>query len=371
MDCQAVLGQVSRFSSGRPVTAWVNCGNREDWATQSLPADLRRKPMHRAVRETRTPAESSSRAKSLAKNVPRSDVNPVSEWMRGNRVQWECDVARQEFAIFPRDRAGGDSHQPATICTVDEWLDCVVPEDRRRLRAKLVSLSSAAMRSFEVKFRVAMPSGLQQWMDLCAIVVRDEQGRPLRIIGQQSKLGEMGDDQRSPVPSAYHDPLTGLPNRRLFERCLADAIECAQEDRGYRFAVLFVDLDGFKRINDRYGHLLGDRALLAVAQRFSHCVRPEDVVARRDGDEFTILLKDLWQPDDVVTVADRILKRLRSPLAVDDVELVVTVSIGIALSYAELSAPDDLLRSADEAMYRAKARGGDRHVTAGRAQSVG
>ena len=120
----------------------------------------------------------------------------------------------------------------------------------------------------------------------------------------------------------------------MFERCLADAIKCAQEDRGYRFAVLFVDLDGFKRINDRYGHLVGDRALLAVAQRFSHCVRPEDVVARRDGDEFTILLKDLWQPDDAITVADRILKRLRSPLAVDGVELVVTVSIGIALSCA-------------------------------------
>ena len=92
----------------------------------------------------------------------------------------------------------------------------------------------------------------------------------------------------------------------------------------------------------------------------------EDVVARRDGDEFTILLKDLWQPDDAVTVADRILKRLRSPLVVDGVELVVTVSIGIALSFAEPSAPDDLLRRADGAMYQAKARGGDCHVTAWR-----
>ncbi|MEX0679222.1 MAG: sensor domain-containing diguanylate cyclase [Pirellulales bacterium] len=285
--------------------------------------------------------------------------------MCADGIHWECDLARQEFAIFPRDREGFDSRAPALVCTVDEWLDCVVPGDRRRVRGKLFSLFATATRSFEVQFRVAVPGGGQQWTDLCAIVVRDAQGTPERIVGHQCKLGAIGEYKPSPLPSAYHDPLTGLPNRRLFEWCLAEAIEGAQQDRAYRFAVLFVDLDGFKQINDRHGHLMGDRALLAVAQRFSHCVRPQDIVARRDGDEFTILLKDLWQPGDATAVADRILEHLRTPLALDGAELVVTVSIGIALSYAELTAPDDLLRFADCAMYRAKAQGGDRYVTAG------
>jgi diguanylate cyclase (GGDEF)-like protein len=127
-----------------------------------------------------------------------------------------------------------------------------------------------------------------------------------------------------------------------------------------------VDLDGFKKINDRNGHLVGDRTLLAVAQRFSHCVRPEDVVARRDGDEFTILVKDIAQQSEAAAIAERILQHLRSPLALNGAELVVTASIGIALSSTELHAADELLHQADEAMYRAKARGGDRYEIAGR-----
>jgi diguanylate cyclase (GGDEF)-like protein len=281
-------------------------------------------------------------------------------------LQFDWDLERQEIAVFVRNRDGGDAVAPATLCTLDEWLECIAVGDRRRLRAKLTSLSASSTRSFEFQFRLAMPDGRQQWMDVCGMAVRDEHARLRRVVGQQRKLVGPNDCTPSLLPSPYHDPLTGLPNRWLFERCLASAVECARLDDAHRFAILFVDLDGFKAINDRHGHLMGDRTLIAVAQRFGHCVRPEDMLARRDGDEFTILVKDMWQHDDAVAVAERILQQVRAPLSLDGTELVVTASVGIALARADLREPNDLLHSADEAMYQAKAHGGDRFMIAGR-----
>ena len=208
--------------------------------------------------------------------------------------------------------------------------------------------------------------------------MRDEQGLALRIVGHQSRLYAQAESARSLDTSVYQDPLTGLGNRRLFQQCFVELVERVRHDARRRFAVLFIDLDGFKQVNDRNGHLVGDRTLVAVAQRFVHCVRPEDVVTRRDGDEFTILLMDVHQPDVAVAVADRILEQLRAPLSIDGLDVGVTASIGIALCGAAPSSPDEPLCRADEAMYRAKARGGDCHVTAGhdgehphRLQSVG
>ncbi len=292
------------------------------------------------------------------------EVNPALKWMRAERIQWDCDLARQEFSIFLRDGEGADVEEPVMVCSIDEWLDCVVPADRVRLRLKLLSLFESATRSFDLQIRVATPDGHAQVNDVCALVVRDEQGMPLRIVGHQSRRFAHTDTRPSFAPSIYHDPLTGLPNRRLFEQCFVESLERARRDQKPGFAVLFIDLDGFKQVNDRNGHLVGDRTLVAVAERFLHCVRPEDVVARRDGDEFTILLKDISQPAAAV-VADRILEHLRAPMSVNGGEVCVTASIGMVLCGAAPSSPEDLLRRADEAMYHAKARGGDCCVTAG------
>jgi diguanylate cyclase (GGDEF)-like protein len=310
------------------------------------------------------PARRSSRETQRSSDVSCAAANVLLERMSVDGVHWEWDVTRREIAIFVRDPKGGDALQPTMVCTLDEWLDCVAPGDRWHLRTKLLSLAAGSTRSFEAQFRVAVPGGRQPWIDLCGIVVRDEHARPLRIVGQQRRLVGTAECKWSPWPSPFHDPLTGLPNRSLFERSLSNAIEWARQEKAHGFAILFVDLDCFKAINDCHGHLMGDQTLLAVAQRFSHCVRPEDVLARRDGDEFTILVKDMCQPDAVVLVAQRILQQLRSPLSLDGATLVVTASIGIALSSSELLTADDLLRSADQAMYQAKARGGDRYVMA-------
>jgi diguanylate cyclase (GGDEF)-like protein len=288
------------------------------------------------------------------------------ERMCADSVQIEYDLDREEISIFVRHRGGRDSVEPSIVCTLDQWLDCVEPSDRRKLRAKLLSLPASSTRSFEAQFRVVMPDGRQQWTDLRGMVVRDTHAMLRRIVWHQAKRASIEELQSSLMPSPFHDPLTGLPNRRLFERCLSDAVGFARQKTGHPFAVLFVDLDHFKAINDRYGHLVGDRTLLAVAQQFSDCVHPRDVLARRDGDEFTILVTDIRCQNDAAAVADRILLQLRSPLSVDDTELLVSASIGIALSGAESLGPDDLLRSADEAMYQAKALGGGRYMMAQR-----
>lgn len=166
---------------------------------------------------------------------------------------------------------------------------------------------------------------------------------------------------------AFHDPLTNLPNRALFLDRLEHALVRAA--RQYEtLAVLFLDLDRFKAINDSLGHTAGDRLLIAVANRLQHCLRPEDTVARfgstisrLGGDEFTILLEGITDASDAVRIADRIIEELRQPFTLGEHEVVITTSVGIALNASGQDLPANLLRDADVAMYRAKQRGRARY----------
>ena len=154
-----------------------------------------------------------------------------------------------------------------------------------------------------------------------------------------------------------HDTLTGLPNRAYLRDQLQRALAQVERDPGHRFAVLFMDLDRFKVINDSMGHLVGDALLKEVATRFTHCVRGgRDMVARLGGDEFAILM-ELEHVDAATRMAQRVIAALRDPVRLDGRELFTGVSVGIVLSSPRYTTPDDLLRDADSAMYRAKASG--------------
>ena len=284
-------------------------------------------------------------------------------------IQWEWDIRQNQIALFSRRQDGRDQVEPSFNCTPDEWLASVDSGDRQSVKEKFLTLAASATRSFELQFRVSAPQGTPQWVDLHGLVVRDPAGKAVSITAYQTRLS--GDNTPSHEPSPFHDPLTGLPNRRLFQRCLSNAVDSTRQQGSCGFALLFVDLDHFKAINDVHGHLAGDQTLVVVAQRIAHSVRPADVVARRDGDEFTILLRNIWHHADASAVADRILQQLRAPLSVGGAELAVTASIGIALNCADLVEPDELVHHADAAMYRAKAAGGDCHLTAGHDVSEG
>lgn len=155
---------------------------------------------------------------------------------------------------------------------------------------------------------------------------------------------------------AFHDPLTDLPNRALFMDRIERALAHTARRNGF-LAVLFLDLNDFKTVNDSLGHEVGDRLLIAVAERLRACMRAEDTAARLGGDEFIILLEDKSSTDDATLVAERITKALETPLAVEGHEISITASIGIAVSTSGEDRPNDLLRNADAAMYRAKERG--------------
>jgi len=153
---------------------------------------------------------------------------------------------------------------------------------------------------------------------------------------------------------ALHDPLTGLPNRRLFMDRLRHALGRNRRREGRRVAVLFMDLDNFKGINDSLGHGAGDLMLVAVTERLGGLLRPEDTLARFGGDEFVVLLEDVGGPDEATRVAERISEGFGDPFGLEGRELYARASIGIALGDARTKEPEDLLRDADTAMYRAK-----------------
>ena len=155
------------------------------------------------------------------------------------------------------------------------------------------------------------------------------------------------------LQEAFYDGLTKLPNRALFMDRLNHAVKRG-ERMGGCFAVLFIDLDRFKFINDSLGHLAGDLLLVETAERITHFIRPADTFARLGGDEFVILLEDINGPDNVTAVAERIQDAFRAPFSLDGREVFVTASIGIALNSGEYMRPQDVLRDADIAMYRAK-----------------
>lgn len=160
---------------------------------------------------------------------------------------------------------------------------------------------------------------------------------------------------------ATHDALTGLPNRAQFTEILTDSIRKAEKNKNYQFAVLFLDLDRFKVINDGLGHVMGDKLLVAIAQRLANCIRPEDTVARFGGDEFTILLNNLENVDYAIEIAERLQEEIIQPFAVDGHEVYTSASVGITISDAANRKPEDFLRDSDTAMYRAKAAGKARY----------
>ncbi len=160
---------------------------------------------------------------------------------------------------------------------------------------------------------------------------------------------------------AFYDQLTKMPNRSLFAKILKQVIERSNNSKGYLFAVLFIDLDRFKVINDSLGHIIGDELLMAASERMESCLRPDDTTARFGGDEFAILLDNIKKVGEATRVADRIQKKLKKPFELKGYEVFISASIGIAYSATGYSREEDILRDADSAMYRAKALGRSRY----------
>ena len=238
----------------------------------------------------------------------------------------------------------------------DEWLALVHPHDRARLLADLDGFCRSTEDHFTHEHRLRHADGDYRWMAVRAVAVRDREGRVQRLAGVQADVSEHHRFERLARGDSLVDPLTQLAGRRWFARRLSRALERAGRYTDYRFALLFIDLDDFKQVNDNHGHLTGDAVLAETARRLQACVRPGDMAARRGGDEFTVLVDDLDDPADALSVADRIRARLAQPIEIDGRQFRVSASIGIAVSNQRYSSPEHMLDDADRAMYKAKRR---------------
>ncbi|MDQ1591756.1 MAG: hypothetical protein QOG71_2383 [Pyrinomonadaceae bacterium] len=199
--------------------------------------------------------------------------------------------------------------------------------------------------------------GQEVWATVSTSTVADSQGKPMHFIVQAQDITERKRAEDHLHHAAFYDGLTGLPNRALFTDHLQVAVKRAQQHPEHLYAVLFLDVDRFKTINDSLGHLLGDHLLRDVARRLEACIRPEDVVARFGGDEFAILLNGLAHSADAIAVAERIGRELLTPFDLGGHEVFASASVGIALSTIGYNSSEEILRDADTAMYRAKAQG--------------
>ena len=245
--------------------------------------------------------------------------------------------------------------------SLDEWLSRVHPEDAPRLKAQLEAHAQGAVTHLELEHRILHKDGGYRWVLCRGVAVRDAAGQAYRMAGSLSDVTErrLAEDQL--LHDAFHDSLTNLPNRALFTDLLSRSLGRAQRRAEYRFAVLFIDLDRFKVVNDSLGHGVGDELLRAITRRVERCVRPGDTVARLGGDEFAILVDDIGGPSDATRVADRIQRELTQAFNLSGREVFTSASIGIALSASGYEEAEDLLRDADIAMYRAKALGKARY----------
>jgi diguanylate cyclase (GGDEF)-like protein/PAS domain S-box-containing protein len=239
--------------------------------------------------------------------------------------------------------------------------DITHPDD---VDADLVGLSellSGKRQVYETEKRYVHAEGHAVWIQLNLTVVKDAAGRPVHLIAQMQDITDRKRAQAELAHRALHDPLTGLPNRLLFTDRLEVALARLARRAG-AVAILFVDLDRFKLINDSHGHEVGDRVLVETASRLRGILRPSDTLSRFGGDEFTILCEDVSSEVDVSSVAERIAEALAEPFPLADREVFLSASIGIALGRDGAMSASALLRDADAAMYGAKERGRSRYA---------
>lgn len=260
---------------------------------------------------------------------------------------WDWNWQTQQIYFSPRWSAI-IGHAPADLQpSPEEWLRRIHPEDQARFKTELEEHLSGYKATFRSEYRIHHKDGSYRWVLSHGLAVRDAQGQVLRVAGSQTDLTHH---------VALFDQLTGLPSRVLFLDQLKRAFNRA-ERQAYQFAVLFLDCDRFKSINDSLGHAMGDQLLVQVAQRLEASLRPGDIVARLGGDEFAILLENLTGIQDAEHIATRLNQSLTQPFELEGHMAYISGSIGIALRDPQTQRPEDLLRDADTAMYRAKAAG--------------
>jgi diguanylate cyclase (GGDEF)-like protein/PAS domain S-box-containing protein len=252
-------------------------------------------------------------------------------------------------------------HDEAAL-TATHFQDHALPSEREALEARLSAIRDETADGFALELRCRHSQGAPVWVALhCSHFSEPGASKPCLIL-QVQDISARRQAEEELHRIAFQDALTGLPNRRRFNEMLRDAVQAAQREEHDAFALMFLDFDRFKLINDSLGHDAGDQFLIQVARRIQEALRPHDVVARLGGDEFAVLVRHIEQEHQVASLADRLLESLRRPCIVAGTELTASASIGITFSRFGYTSPEAVLRDADTAMYKAKAAGKARYA---------
>jgi diguanylate cyclase (GGDEF)-like protein/PAS domain S-box-containing protein len=255
--------------------------------------------------------------------------------------------------------------RPGDGLVQQRFQDMVLAEDRAQLDEQLGLVSAQEFEGFALELRCTHAGGGAVWMAAhCSFFSEPGSTSPCLIL-QVQDITARRKAEEGLHHIAFHDALTGLPNRRRFHEHLAQAVAAAQaqpQEAAEAYAVMFLDFDRFKLINDSLGHNAGDEFLVQVSRRIQASLRPQDIVARLGGDEFAVLVRRLEHERDAVALADRLMEAMRKPFHVAGTELMTSASIGITFSALGYTSPEDVLRDADTAMYKAKGAGKARYA---------
>jgi diguanylate cyclase (GGDEF)-like protein/PAS domain S-box-containing protein len=273
---------------------------------------------------------------------------------------WDWDLKTDIIHYAPRWKSMLGYEDEEIGDQPDEWFSRIFKDDREHTRLEISAYIRRRKSHFTNEHRMLHKDGSYRWVLCRGMAVWDEDGNAIRMAGSISDITDRKIAEERLLHDAFHDPLTGLANKTLFFDRLSQALLRLKRNTDYNFAVLFMDLDRFKDINDSIGHLVGDHLLIQVAEMLSKGVRSVDTLARFGGDEFIILLDDIKDNQGVMRVADWIQEQFLNPIHVDDHEVFTSTSIGVVFSTPEYQAHEEIIRDADIAMYFAKNQGGER-----------
>jgi diguanylate cyclase (GGDEF)-like protein/PAS domain S-box-containing protein len=271
---------------------------------------------------------------------------------------WDWSIRHETFSFFGGLKSiFGSAVEQQMTGDAASWLSKIHTEDLPRVLDAMQATQEGRVPTYRCQYRIRAKNGVWRWVQAHGVIVeRDDDNKPLVMTGTLSDITDRKESDELIWRHANLDTLTELPNRRLFRERLELDLRNAKRSR-HHLALLFIDLDGFKQVNDLYGHDAGDLLLIEVGQRIQGCVRETDTVARLGGDEFTVILTNLGDMDHIEFVCQKILARLADAFRIKKDLCYVSASIGASLYPRDAMTSEDLLRKADQAMYAAKHAG--------------
>jgi diguanylate cyclase (GGDEF)-like protein/PAS domain S-box-containing protein len=299
--------------------------------------------VYKDVTERRLAEEALRDSEARYRLMAENSTDMISRTSNRGIILYASDASRRLLGYEPSELVG------------HSFYDFIFAPDREEVRHLTALIHESGPTTFS--YRVEKKDGSLVWFETTSRTILDVVSGGIReVVGVSRDITQRKTVEEHIEYQAYHDALTGLPNRRLFRDRLTVALAHARRLK-HPLAVMFLDLDRFKVVNDTLGHSVGDEFLKAVAMRLQATLREEDSVARMGGDEFTVLLADLKTSNDAAKIAQKVLETVAQPLAIEGTELFLTTSIGIALFPSDGDTAETLLANADHAMYRAKDAG--------------